>query len=54
MSWNSLDDFIHMGGYGTYVWGSYGVTLAVMLGEAYFARQRRQRALLDAAAGGLA
>lgn len=26
MSWKSLDDFLHMGGYGLYVWGSYLVT----------------------------
>jgi heme exporter protein D len=26
MNWNSLGDFIHMGGYGLYVWGSYFVT----------------------------
>ena len=25
MNWNSLDEFLHMGGYGLYVWGSYGV-----------------------------
>ena len=27
MHWNSFDEFIHMGGYGLYVWGSYGLTL---------------------------
>jgi heme exporter protein D len=26
MNWNSLDEFLHMGGYGLYVWGSYLVT----------------------------
>ena len=34
MSWASLDDFLHMGGYGLYVWGAYGVTLAVLAIEA--------------------
>lgn len=47
MQWNSLDDFLHMGGYGLYVWGSYGLTLAVMLAEAWLARRRHARALAD-------
>ena len=29
MAWTSFGQFIHMGGYGLYVWGSYGVTLAL-------------------------
>jgi heme exporter protein D len=44
MKWNSINDFIHMGGYGLYVWGSYGVTLAVMVVEALLARRRLARA----------
>ncbi len=52
MNWNSLDEFLHMGGYGLYVWGSYGVTLAVMLGEALLARSRHARALAEARADG--
>ena len=28
MNWNSLSEFIAMGGYGLYVWGSFGVTFA--------------------------
>jgi heme exporter protein D len=31
MNWGSLDNFLHMGGYGFYVWGSYLVT-AVCIG----------------------
>lgn len=31
--WNSFSDFLAMGGYGLYVWGSFGVTAAVMLIE---------------------
>lgn len=50
--WKSFDDFIRMGGYGLYVWGSYLVTLAVMLGESLLARSRQRRALSGAAAGG--
>ena len=42
MSWGSLDNFLAMGGYGLYVWGSYAVTLALMVAElALLARRRR-------------
>jgi heme exporter protein CcmD len=37
------DGFLNMGGYGLYVWGSYGVTLVAMLADWWFAR----RALKD-------
>ena len=29
MNWGSLSEFLAMGGYGLYVWGSYGVVLRV-------------------------
>jgi heme exporter protein D len=45
MHWNSFEEFIHMGGYGLYVWGSYGATLVLMLVEPVLAARRRQRAL---------
>jgi heme exporter protein D len=45
MNPTSLQDFVHMGGYGLYVWGSYTVTLALMLVEALAVRQRTRRAL---------
>jgi heme exporter protein D len=51
MHWNSFDEFIHMGGYGLYVWGSYGVTLALMLLEPVLAMQRKRHALAAAADG---
>ena len=51
MYWTSLDEFIRMGGYGLYVWGAYGATLAVMLVEPWLAVQRRRRALAQLAAG---
>ena len=50
--WNSLDDFLRMGGYGLYVWGSYGVTLAVMAVEGHLAAARVRRARAQAAQGG--
>jgi heme exporter protein D len=28
--WNSFADFIAMGGYGFYVWGSFGATVLIM------------------------
>ena len=48
MSWASAADFFHMGGYGLYVWGSYVVTLLLMLTEPWLAAQRHQRALRQA------
>ncbi len=44
MAWTSIDQFLHMGGYGLYVWGSYGVTLVVMLAETLLVRHRLQAA----------
>ncbi len=31
--WNSFSDFLAMGGYGLYVWGSFGVTVLIMAVE---------------------
>ena len=47
MSWGSIDNFLHMGGYGLYVWGSYAVTLVVLVAEAVLARRRHRRALAE-------
>jgi heme exporter protein D len=33
MNWGSWQNFLAMGGYGLYVWGSYAVTLAVLIAE---------------------
>ena len=33
MNWHSWSEFLAMGGYGLYVWGSYAVTLVVLIGE---------------------
>ena len=48
MNWGSADNFFAMGGYGLYVWGSYGVTALLMLVEPLLALRRRRRALRDA------
>ena len=40
--WNSFYDFLAMGGYGLYVWGSFGVTALIMTIEPIMvARNRR-------------
>ena len=49
MNWGTFDGFLHMGGYGLYVWGSYGVTLVVMVIEPMLARRRLHNARQAAA-----
>jgi heme exporter protein D len=44
MNWGSLSEFLSMKGYGLYVWGSYGVTAAIMLIEPWLVRRHLQRA----------
>ena len=43
MQWNSFSEFISMGGYGFYVWGSYGVTLVLLAAEIIMLRARKRR-----------
>jgi heme exporter protein D len=43
MHWNSVSDFLAMGGYALYVWGSFGVTFAAMVLELWLLNKRRQR-----------
>jgi len=40
MIWQSWNDFFAMGGYALYVWGSLGVTFALMALETLALRQR--------------
>ena len=42
MHWSSLSEFVRMGGYGFYVWGSYGVTLVLLGGEVLMLLKRRR------------
>jgi len=44
MIWNSVGDFVAMGGYGLYVWGSYAVVAVWMLVEPLMARRRHRKA----------
>jgi len=40
--WNSFSDFLAMGGYGLYVWGSFGMVALIMVAEPILiARQRK-------------
>ncbi len=45
MQWNGLEGFLAMGGYGAYVWGAYGVTVVLMIGEVVLVRRRHRAAL---------
>ena len=42
MNWSSWAEFFAMGGYGVYVWGSYVVTFACVLGEIILISERRR------------
>ena len=41
MIWDSWSAFIHMGGYGLYVWGSVILTFALIFGEIWLGEVRR-------------
>lgn len=45
MQWESMSNFFAMGGYGLYVWGSFGVCAVAMITEPLLVRYRRQQAL---------
>lgn len=45
MNWSSWSDFWIMGGYALYVWGSYAVTLTLIVAEIVLLRSRRRAAL---------
>lgn len=42
MIWSSWSEFFSMGGYGFYVWGSYIVTFACIVGEIFLISNRRR------------
>ncbi len=43
-----MTEFFAMGGYGFYVWGSYGITALVLIAELLALRARRRAALNEA------
>ena len=45
MRWESWSAFWHMGGYAVYVWGSVGLTFALLASEVWWARRERMRTL---------
>lgn len=44
MHWNSMSEFFAMGGYGLYVWGSFGFTVVVLAWEVLALRSRSKMA----------
>ncbi|MBI1398456.1 MAG: heme exporter protein CcmD [Betaproteobacteria bacterium] len=48
MQWGSVGEFFSMGGYAEYVWGAFGVTLVLMVGEVVVLGRRHAAALRDA------
>jgi heme exporter protein D len=42
MNWHSWSEFLAMGGYALYVWGSYAVTLLVLIAEIVALVMRRR------------
>lgn len=49
MKWHSIGEFIAMGGYAFYIWGSYGLTALLIALEVVlvYKRQRTARRNLD-------
>jgi len=47
MQWNSVSEFLAMGGYAFYVWGSFGLTAAVVVGEVLLLRAQRKNILRE-------
>jgi heme exporter protein D len=45
MQWLSVADFLNMGGYAFYVWGSFGITTLVALFEIWQVRALRRDVL---------
>ncbi|MEP7300448.1 MAG: heme exporter protein CcmD [Caldimonas sp.] len=44
MNWNSAPEFFAMGGYGTYVWGAYAMTITCMAIEPVLVVLRHRQA----------
>jgi heme exporter protein D len=45
MIWNSASEFFAMGGYGPYVWGSFGLCAIAFAAEWVLVKQRRHAIL---------
>jgi heme exporter protein D len=44
MNWSSLSEFLDMGGYALYVWGSYAMVAGALLWEVVVLRYRQRGA----------
>ncbi len=44
MNWGSLGEFLAMGGYGFYVWGSYGVAVLCICLEIISLNNQKEKA----------
>jgi heme exporter protein D len=42
MQWHSVSEFLDMGGYALYVWGSFGISALVVIAEIWQLRARRR------------
>lgn len=51
MNWSSWSDFLAMGGYGLYVWGSFAMCAVVLMLEVGLLAARRRAALQDDGGG---
>jgi heme exporter protein D len=47
VNWGSWDNFLRMGGYGFFVWGSYGMAMAILVVEIWQLKVRRRRAVTE-------
>jgi heme exporter protein D len=45
MNWHSWSEFVHMGGYGLYVWGAFAITGMTLSAEVLQLVARRRQAL---------
>ncbi|MBP6006286.1 MAG: heme exporter protein CcmD [Rhodoferax sp.] len=45
MQWNSVSEFLDMGGYALYVWGSFGISALVVIAEIWQVRAKRREIL---------
>ena len=45
MQWHSVAEFLDMGGYAFYVWGSFGISALVVIVEVWQVRAQRKNIL---------
>jgi heme exporter protein D len=43
MQWHSVSEFFAMGGYGLYVWGSFGLTAVALAAEMWLIGRRQRQ-----------